>query len=115
MTGPRVRFPIVLLTAIAVLALAGPLPAATDRPLKAAVAELKPVAGTPDVTFVVGGDNRPTGKGAPLPRVLRTIFDEIGLLAPDLVLWSGDTVYGYCDTRAELEAEYDAFFAVAAR
>jgi hypothetical protein len=47
--------------------------------------------------------------------VLKTIFDEIGFVRPDFVLWSGDTVYGYCDTRAELDGEYNAFLDLAAR
>ena len=72
-------------------------------------------SGTGDLTFIVGGDNRPTAKGAPMPRVAGTIFDEIALVRPAFVLWSGDTVYGYCDTRAELEGEYDAFLALAKR
>ncbi len=92
-----------------------PLHAATDRPLRSAVAELPPNDGAADVTFVVGGDNRPTARGAPQPRVARQIFDEIGLLRPDFVLWSGDTIYGYCDSAAELDAEYDAFLAIARR
>ena len=53
------------------------------------------------------------GQGAPLPRVLGTIFSEVGLIRPDFVIWTGDTVYGYCDTRDELEAEYRAFAAAA--
>jgi hypothetical protein len=107
-----------LFSSLAFLAFTLPLCAVTDRPLQSIGGELQPSAATAttaDVTFVAGGDNRPTGKGAPMPRVLRTIFDEIALLHPDLVLWSGDTVYGYCDTKSELAAEYDAFFAAAAR
>ncbi len=96
------------------LCLAFPLGAATDRPLRSfPAAEL--AAGSPDadVVFVVAGDNRPTAKGAPLPRVLAAIFAEIGLIRPDFVLWTGDTVYGYCDSREELEQEYRLFEAVA--
>jgi hypothetical protein len=93
-----------------------PLQATTERPLKSVVAALEPAAGTTgDVTFVVGGDNRPTAKGAPMPRVVKTIFDEIALVRPAFVLWSGDTVYGYCDTRTELDGEYDAFLDLAKR
>ncbi len=62
-----------------------------------------------DLLFIVGGDNRPTGKGAPLPRVARTTFEEIGLIRPDFVLWTGDILYGYGDTPAELAREYSAF------
>jgi hypothetical protein len=104
------------LLGVALVALAGPLRAVTDRPLKSITTELQQPAGpTADLTFIVTGDNRPAGRGAPQPRVLGTIFDEISLFRPALVLWSGDTVYGYCDTRAELEAEYDGFFAAAKR
>ncbi|MBW8879557.1 MAG: metallophosphoesterase [Acidobacteria bacterium] len=93
------------------LCLSAPLFAATaDRPLKsfpeAALKDKDPKA---DVIFVVAGDNRPAAKGAPMPRVLDTIFSEIALIRPDFVLWTGDTVYGYCDTEPELEAEYQAF------
>jgi hypothetical protein len=62
-----------------------------------------------NLLFVVGGDNRPTEKGAPLPPVLGTIFQEVGWIHPDLVVWSGDTVFGYCDSRDELNAEYERF------
>jgi hypothetical protein len=110
---PVVR--LALATIPLLLVVAAPLAAATERPLKSVVADLRPVTEPVSVTFVVGGDNRPTSKGAPPPRVTRMIFDEIGLLRPDFVLWSGDTVYGYCDTQPELEAEYDAFFATAVR
>jgi hypothetical protein len=115
--GPRdiLRCASAALAAFLLAASGAPLAAATDRPLQSVVADLQPVAGTPDVTFVVSGDNRPTAKGAPQPRLLRTIFDEIGLLRPDLVLWSGDTIYGYCDTAAELDAEYDGFVEAARR
>ncbi|HEV7518022.1 MAG TPA: metallophosphoesterase [Thermoanaerobaculia bacterium] len=96
--------------------LSAPLLAATERPLQSVVTALQPAAGTTgDVTFIVGGDNRPTAKGAPMPRVVKTIFDEIALVRPAFVLWSGDTVYGYCDTRPELEGEYSAFLALAER
>jgi hypothetical protein len=74
-----------------------------------------PPALTGDFVFVVAGDNRPTAKGAPLPHVLKTIFDEVRVIRPDFVLWTGDTVYGYDDTRPELTAEYDAFLMLAKR
>jgi len=70
---------------------------------------------TGDVIFVVAGDNRPTGPGAPLPRVLKTIFREIRLIRPDLVLWTGDTVFGYTDNCDQLKAEYDDFIELAKR
>jgi 3',5'-cyclic AMP phosphodiesterase CpdA len=103
------------LVAAALLALAGPAAAATDRPIKSLVADLAPAAGPEaDVVFVVSGDSRPTGRGGPLPRVLSTIFSEVALIRPDFVLWSGDLVYGYGDAPDELEGEYEAFRRVAA-
>jgi 3',5'-cyclic AMP phosphodiesterase CpdA len=64
---------------------------------------------TGDFVFVVAGDNRPTAKDAPLPRVLTTLFDEVHVIRPDFVLWTGDTVYGYDDTPKQLTGEYDDF------
>jgi hypothetical protein len=99
---------------LAALVVLGGANAATDRPLQsfpaASLASLD--AGT-DLLFVVGGDNRPTTQSGPLPRVLGTILSEAGLIRPDFVIWTGDTVYGYCDTREELEGEYRAFAAAA--
>lgn len=84
-------------------------------PLKSLNGTLTASGDSGDFVFVVAGDNRSTAKGAPLPRVLTTIFSEIRLIRPDLVLWTGDTVYGYGDKPAELEAEYAAYTALAAR
>ncbi|HKS22462.1 MAG TPA: metallophosphoesterase [Thermoanaerobaculia bacterium] len=70
---------------------------------------------TGDFVFVAGGDNRPTAHGAPWPRVLPTIFSEIRLIQPDFVIWSGDTIYGYGDSAAELPVEYAEFKAKAKR
>jgi len=99
---------------LALLCLAAPLGAATDRPLKSFPdAPLKEAPAGAEVLFVVSGDNRPTAQGAPMPPVLKTIFSEIGLIRPDFVIWTGDTVYGYCDSREELEQEYQAFAAAA--
>jgi hypothetical protein len=95
------------------LLLCTPLAAVTDRSLRSILAPPAQPAPGADVVFVVGGDNRPSGYGAPLPRVVPAIFTEVGLIHPDFVLWSGDTVYGYCDTKEELAREYDAFLAVA--
>ena len=86
--------------------------ATTDRPIKSQVATIRPGAGSADVRFIVAGDNRPTMTGAPLPRVARTIAGEIDLIRPDFVLWTGDAVYGYGDTIAELREEYAAFLAL---
>ena len=66
-----------------------------------------------DFVFVVAGDNRPTAHGAPWPRVLPAIFSEIRLIRPDFALWTGDTIYGYDDTREQLRKEYSEFEALA--
>jgi Calcineurin-like phosphoesterase len=82
-------------------------------------APFKPIGGVPkepngeELIFVVAGDNRPTDKGAPLPPVLSTIFGEVATIHPDLVLWTGDTIYGYCDSKSDLETEYERFFTLA--
>jgi 3',5'-cyclic AMP phosphodiesterase CpdA len=100
--------------ALILLCLSSPLLAATDRPLQSfPAAAVKDVAAGADLLFVVSGDNRPTAQGAPLPPVVKTIFSEIGLIRPDFVIWTGDTVYGYCDSSTELEQEYQAFAAAA--
>jgi len=73
---------------LALLCLALPLGAATDRPLKSFPdAQLKEAPAGGDVLFVVSGDDRPATRG-----VLRTIFAEIGLIRPDFVVWTGGTV-----------------------
>src|SRR5450759_901467 len=96
-----------LLAATAVLATAA-ISRAESRPIRC-LGRAPSLADGADLLFAVGGDNRPTGKRAPTPRVLSTIFSEVGLIRPDLVLWTGDAVYGYGDTAAELSAEYDRF------
>lgn len=95
--------------------LAAPLAAATDRPLKSVGGALADLPPGRDLVIVVGGDNRPTALGAPLPRVLATILDEAALVHPDVVLWSGDTIYGYCGGRREMEREYRRFLDLAVR
>jgi 3',5'-cyclic AMP phosphodiesterase CpdA len=84
-------------------------------PIKSINGKLVSPAASGDFVFVVAGDNRPTAKGAPSPRVLETIFSEIRIIQPDLVLWSGDTIYGYGDTPEELQSEYSGFLARAKR
>ena len=59
--------------------------------------------------FVVGGDNRSTGHGYPMPPVWATICKEIGYVHPAFLLTTGDCIEGYGDTPAEANAEYDVF------
>jgi hypothetical protein len=83
-------------------------------PIKSINHDLTPAADG-DFVFVVAGDNRPTTHGAPYPRVFDSVISEIRLIQPDLVLWTGDTVYGYGDKdRAELANEYALFLKKAA-
>jgi hypothetical protein len=98
-----------LVAALAAFFSAAVLRGATDRPITPIVARLPEIADGAPLLFVVGGDNRPTGRDAPLPRVTKTIFSEIGLIRPDFVLWTGDVVYGYGDRTRELATEYDRF------
>jgi hypothetical protein len=78
--------------------------------------DLAPAADGDDFVFVVAGDNRPTTHGAPFPRVLDTLFAEVRLIQPDLVLWTGDTVYGYgAKDRTALAGEYATFMKKAAK
>jgi len=100
--------------AAAALIAAGAAAAEAPRPLSPIGGRVAEIAEGGDLLFIVGGDNRPTGRNAPLPRVTRQIFSEIGMIRPDFVLWSGDVVYGYGDTPAELSREYDRFAAGAA-
>ena len=85
-----------------------PIPTTPARPVVAPA--------DPDhFTFVAGGDNRATGHGDSMPPSLRRICEEINLVGPDLVLWSGDAIEGYDDSPAEAEAEYAAFLTEASR
>jgi hypothetical protein len=90
--------------------------AATDRPLASISGKLiPPPAPGGNVLWVVSGDNRPTGRGAPQPRIVDTIFSEVRMIHPAFVIWSGDVVYGYGADSKELAAEYAVFLKSARR
>ncbi|MGI4787666.1 MAG: metallophosphoesterase family protein [Janthinobacterium lividum] len=72
-------------------------------------AAITPPADPDHFMFVVGGDNRSTGHGYPMPPVWATICREIGYIQPAFVLTTGDAIEGYGDTPAEANAEYDVF------
>jgi len=112
----RHRFLLASLLCAGVALRAGARPGFADsaRPIAPIGGALAPIADGADLLFVVGGDNRPTGRNAPMPRVTKQVFSEIGMIRPDFVLWSGDVVYGYGDTPAELSREYDRFAETAA-
>lgn len=90
--------------------------ASTTRPLLALPCginmvqrSLSPAAAPNHFTFVMGGDNRSTGRGVPMPPTATQIFRELHLLQPAFALWMGDTIYGSDDSVGEAEAEYDVF------
>src|SRR5437899_1443207 len=119
-TGPRLpcalryRLSCALLVAssllLAALSIAGPVPEARRLPpLPLPKHQLTVPANPERFRFAVGGDNRTTGHGDPMPPALREICTEIGLIRPDFVMWTGDTIHGYNDTPDEAVAEYRAF------
>ncbi|MDQ3817159.1 MAG: metallophosphoesterase [Acidobacteriota bacterium] len=81
------------------------------RPLTAAVTPL--TQSETDFTFIAMGDSRPPLPHMPLPTILRDIMREVTLLRPAFVLYNGDTMWGYGDTRQELLNELDRFRALA--
>ena len=105
--------PNTILTTLALGALlALPAAASTTQPLTPAPTPFTALAAPADpdhFTFVVGGDNRSTGHGFPMPPVWATICREIGYVRPAFVLTTGDAIEGYGDTVAEANAEYDVF------
>lgn len=100
---------------LALLSIAQTAPA--DRrltPLPTFAAKLTPPADPDHLRFAVGGDNRSTSHSAPMPPALAEICREIGILRPDLVLWTGDTIHGYDESPTEAAAEYRTFLGSAA-
>ncbi len=91
---------------------AAPVSAASTvllQPAPTASAAVTPPADPDHFLFVVGGDNRSTGHGYPMPPVWATICREIGYIHPAFLLTTGDAIEGYGDTPAEANAEYDVF------
>ena len=99
--------------AAGLLAAAGPTSHKLE-PLPTGYTRTTPPAKSGRFRFVVGGDNRSSGNGDPMPPALAEICREVGLLGPDLVLWTGDTIHGYDDTPAQAASEYGTFLKSAA-
>ena len=59
-----------------------------------------------DVTFVVFGDSRVAFQGVPIPVAYKRILTETNLINPDLVVHTGDLVFGYGDSEEQLKTEY---------
>lgn len=88
--------------------------AKTTRPLRPLTKAATPLTQSDtDFTFIAMGENRPPLPRMPPPRIAGDIMREIALLRPAFVLHSGDTVWGYGDTRQELLNELDRFRALA--
>ena len=66
-----------------------------------------------EFSFVVMGDGRPTLANMPFPRVAMDMMREIALLRPAFVLYTGDSIWGYGDSRQEMLNELDRFRALA--
>jgi 3',5'-cyclic AMP phosphodiesterase CpdA len=64
-------------------------------------------------SFVVWGETRPTLPRMQFSAVTRQIMWEIGLLRPAFVLFTGDAVWGYGDSRQEFVNELDRWRALA--
>ena len=59
-----------------------------------------------DLIFVVFGDSRVAFPGAPIPVAYQRILTESNLINPDLIVHTGDLVYGYGDSEDQLKIEY---------
>ena len=106
------RQQIAMLLSIAVPFLAH---AETQRPLPPLSRATQPALDSPDeFTFAVMGDCRATVPGVPLPRVFHDLVRDLALLRPAFVLFAGDAIHGYGQTRQQLLNEYDRFRAAVA-
>src|SRR2546421_9912979 len=84
------------------------------RPLRPLTAVSAPLTQSDaEFTFIAMGDSRPPLPHMPLPLIFGDIMREVTLLRPAFVLYNGDTMWGYGDTRQELLNELDRFRALA--
>ncbi|MEA3208230.1 MAG: hypothetical protein QOE70_1287 [Chthoniobacter sp.] len=89
--------------------------AETRQPLPPLSRASKPILDSDaEFTFAVMGDCRATLPTTPLPRVFHDIVRDMALLRPAFVLFAGDAIYGYGQTRQYLLNEYDRFRAAVA-
>jgi hypothetical protein len=108
------------LAGISLLTLAANLhaqPAAGFPPLPPVphTGQLQDQPGATKFRFVVAGDNRPATDTPTPPPVLAKIFEDAQRsFKPAFFLWAGDVIYGHHHDHAKLEAQYKAFFKVAA-
>jgi 3',5'-cyclic AMP phosphodiesterase CpdA len=72
-----------------------------------------PVEADGQFTFAVSGDGRPTVAGMPFPKVTAEIMRELALLRPAFMLYTGDAIFGYQQSRQQMLNELDRFRALA--
>ena len=63
-------------------------------------------------SFAVLGDCQPALPRTPLSQVTHQIMRELRLLRPELVLYTGDRIWGYRESRQEMLNAYDRFRAL---
>lgn len=82
----------------------------SERPLRPITSTIAPALDSEArFSFVVMGDGRPTLPRMPYPELSVRAMREIGLLRPAFVLYTGDSIWGFDDTRQELLNELDRF------
>ena len=64
-------------------------------------------------TFAVTGDSRPTVPGCGFPQVTHRLFEELRLVRPAFVLYTGDFMWGYNGSRQEMLNDIARFTALA--
>ncbi len=64
--------------------------------------------------FAVLGDAQTVLSAMPFPQVTHAIMRELRLLRPDVVLYTGDRIWGFGDTAQEIRNAYDRFRALVA-
>jgi len=66
------------------------------------------------VAFAAIGDSQPVLARMPFSQVTQSFMRELRLLRSDLVLYTGDRIWGFSDTAQEIRNAYDRFCALAA-
>jgi 3',5'-cyclic AMP phosphodiesterase CpdA len=67
----------------------------------------------PAVRLAVLGDCQPVLPRMPFSQVTKTIMRELRLVRPDLVLYTGDRIWGFGETPQQIRNAYDRFRALA--
>ena len=63
-----------------------------------------------DFNFIVFGDSRIAMPGAPVTPAYLRILEETNLINPDMVIHTGDLIFGYGDSDKQLKEEYAEIF-----